>query len=308
MKTKLNRLGILVLVGLCLLKPALAQTQTHGVRDKDTTASTCKNEPTAVDIRICEERKAYDERYTLIPHKQSYVLVFSHTDKISEASWAGLDGDPQNEEVKLQISFKLPLYRNIIKKKLSAYFGYTQVSFWQMYNWDASAPFRETNYEPEIMLYYFSGFEFLGMRNPLITLGFNHQSNGRSGSLSRSWNRLYLDFILARQNFAVSIKPWYRIPEGEEGDNNPDINKYLGYGELTAAYYSAIGGVYSLLFRNNLEMKNKNRGAVQFDVSYPVNKKPQVYFQYFYGYGENLVDYNHLTQRGGIGVLMSNWL
>jgi phospholipase A1 len=47
-----------------------------------------------------------------------------------------------------------------------------------------------------------------------------HQSNGRGGSLSRSWNRLFANFVAERGNLALSLNPWYRIPE-EDDDDNP---------------------------------------------------------------------------------------
>ena len=73
---------------------------------------------------------------------------------------------------------------------------------------------------------------------PLV-LGFAHQSNGRTQPLSRSWNRVYANFVFEYEDLYFSVKPWYRIPERDKtdpldarGDDNPDIHRYLGYGEM----------------------------------------------------------------------------
>jgi phospholipase A1 len=186
------------------------------------------------------------------------------------------------------------------------FYAYTQRSFWQLYHKALSSPFRETNHEPELFVKFDTDFSVLGLKNRLFLIGLNHQSNGRGGVLSRSWNRIYAEFIAERGNFVIALKPWYRIPEDAEDDDNPEIEKYMGYGELLGAY-RLNGHVFSFMFRNNLR-GDHNRGAVQFGWSYPITHNVRVYVQYFNGYGESLVDYNDNANRIGIGVMLFDWI
>lgn len=110
--------------------------------------------------------------------------------------------------------------------------AYTNRSFWQVYNSEQSAPFRDTNHEPEFWTQFRPDWKILGLTNSVNQLGINHQSNGRGGVLSRSWDRVFANFVFERDNFALSIKPWYRIEEDEADDNNPDIEDFLGHGEI----------------------------------------------------------------------------
>ena len=119
--------------------------------------------------------------------------------------------------------------------KLDIFSGYTVRSYWQTYNKDLSAFFRETNYSPEVWMQIHNDWSFWGIKNKMYGFGFVHQSNGRADPISRSWNRVFATFIFEKGNLAFSIKPWYRIPEDDEDDDNSDITDYMGHGEIAAA-------------------------------------------------------------------------
>lgn len=49
-----------------------------------------------------------------------------------------------------------------------------------------------------------------------VTLGLNHQSNGRGQQYSRSWNRVMGGAIFERGEYAVMLRPWWRLKEDLE--------------------------------------------------------------------------------------------
>ncbi len=116
-------------------------------------------------------------------------------------------------ELKFQISFKTKIAENLFGDNGDIWAGYTQSSRWQAYNGEDSRPFRETNYEPEVMMVFRNGYSIGGWRGRMTGIALNHQSNGRADPLSRSWNRVMLNIGLDRENWALVLRPWYRIPE-----------------------------------------------------------------------------------------------
>lgn len=267
-------------------------------------------EPSAVTQRRDYERAAASLPFAIVPHRRNYLLPVTYNSHVNSRPFEVDDEDVDRYEVKFQFSFKVPVWQNIYRGA-DLWAAYTNISFWQAYNEPFSSPFRETNHEPELFLRLENDWHVLGLKNSLIFLGANHQSNGQTGSLSRSWNRVYLNMIFERGGFAMSIKPWYRIPEDDKddptsssGDDNPDIQKYLGYGELTFGY-KWNDHIVSMLLRNNLRGHN-NKGAVQLDWTFPLTPKLRGYVQFFNGYGESLIDYNASVNRIGVGVVLSD--
>jgi len=208
-------------------------------------------------------------------------------------------------EAKLQLSLKTKALENLFEDNGDMWVGYTQTAHWQVYNEDESRPFRETNYEPEASLIFRTDYSILGLNGRLLGLTYNHQSNGRSGPLSRSWDRIMLNIGLEKDNFALMLRPWYRLDEDAGKDDNPDIKNYVGRGDLTA-FYRRNDNEFSLLLRHSLRGGDDSRGAMQFDWAFPIAGKLRGYFQLFDGYGESLIDYNHRATYVGLGVSLMN--
>ncbi len=210
-------------------------------------------------------------------------------------------------ETKFQISLKTKAIEGVFANgDGDLWLGYTQSSRWQVYNSEASRPFRETNYEPEASLIFRTNYNFLGLHGRLLGVTLNHQSNGRSDPLSRSWNRVMLNLGLERDNFALMLRPWYRVEEEANDDNNPDIKNYIGRGDLTANYKWQQHN-FSLMLRHSLKGADQNHGAVQFDWAFPLKGSLRGHLQLFDGYGESLIDYNHRATYIGLGMSLINW-
>jgi len=266
----------------------------------------------ALEIRLRNERANAGKPFVITPYKPNYALPVTYNSDPNETPYRPFDqfdpntSDLDNAEAKFQISFKIPVIRNMFDGRVHLWFAYTQVAFWQMYNSANSSPFRETNYEPEVMLDIEQNIKIFGLTLTHIIPAFVHQSNGRTDPLSRSWNRITTNFVFEKGNFAMALKPWYRIPEKKKDDNNPDIEDYLGYADYLFGYKHG-DQVYSMLLRNNLK-SNNNLTSVELDWSIPVTEKLKLYLQYINGYGDGLINYNYRTHSIGIGVALTDWM
>lgn len=262
-----------------------------------------------VSQRIEEEQASANNRFSLITHKPTYIMPITWNFKANDASFQEYNAPIKPLEMKLQLSVKVPVWEDPVGEQSRLSFGYTQQAWWQAYNESTetvSRPFRETNHEPELMLDMLSDFKFLGFTNRVIRFGLSHQSNGKVEPYSRSWNRVYVEFLIERGGFAISFKPWYRLPELDAEDDNPDITDYLGHAELKIGWKRS-ENLYTLMLRNNLE-SGANRGAIEVSWSFPLGEHAGGYVQIFSGYGESLIDYNRSVTRLGFGVQLSDWL
>ncbi|NVJ65260.1 MAG: phospholipase A [Gammaproteobacteria bacterium] len=290
--------------------------ETLVITPEDIVNQEVKKDSTLVKDRLRQEYRARNNRFAILPHKPNYILplTFNNSPNNEGFDLAGDERDIDNVEIKFQVSFKTPFWEAPFGKNSALFFAYTGQSYWQAYNSEVSSPFRETNHQPEIFAAWSTDWKLGGWQIPAFSLGVEHQSNGRSGLSSRSWNRLYTEWAFEKDRWVLAFRPWWRIPEDEkedpldpEGDDNPDIDDYMGYFELQTRYQWDEHN-FGIMLRNNL--RSDNKGAVQFDWTFPLDEKGKLrgYVQYFNGYGESLIDYNRRTNRLGVGFVLTDWL
>jgi len=268
----------------------------------------------SIDAKSIFEKHAASNPFAILPHKPSYILPFTYSKPREEPYGDLLQGASFDDtEIKFQISIKFLVSENLFIDGVNVHAAFTSTSWWQAYNSDISAPFRETNYEPEVIFSYSKPWSLLGIPIVHSALSLNHQSNGQAGILSRSWNRVIGDLTTASDNLVWNARVWWRVPEDEKesptdigGDDNPNIEKYMGYGELGVLWKLPQQHNLDMLLRNNF--RSDNKGAVQLGWSFPLSSQLRGYVEYFNGYGESLIYFDQKVQRFGVGVKLTDWL
>lgn len=255
--------------------------------------------------------------FQIRPYKPVYMLplFFNSNPNDNPRSPNPLNVVPNSQnldatEAKFQLSLKTKLGQNLFGHNADIWFGYTQSSRWQVYNDNVSRPFRETNYEPEFMLTAatsWSAFQQIsGWDLKMLGLSLNHQSNGRELPFSRSWNRIIGIAGFEKGDTLLQVRPWARLPENAEDDDNPDIADYVGRIDYLLVHKNQ-GHEYSLLMRHNMRFNGDSRGAIQLDWAFPLEGNLRGHLQWFSGYGESLIDYNHRSDYLGMGVSLIGW-
>lgn len=263
---------------------------------------TTPDDNTVLEQQASNAKKAANTPGIISLYRPNYVIPFYNTGSPYQFIYLGQTPNNQRikkDEFKTQFSFLAPIIRGNLFTKPSVFnVAYTQLMYWQVYA--KSQYFRETNYEPELFI------QSMLNSYSALQVGINHQSNGRGGNLERSWNRAYGQLAFSGQNWYVQARGWGLVAESESSDlHNPEIAHYLGYENILISY-----NIYKLNLSaqvQNIESGLK-RGFVMATVSYPLFNTLSIYAQFFNGYGQSLIEYNHKTTSGGIGVSLNDWI
>ncbi len=279
--------------------------KTAAVQEEVVASAPVYEQQNLLTTRFAAEAEIEQRPFAITAKRPNYIM---HTvmDEANQAPFKLGNGDSepaQDEEIQFQVSIKAPVWRNMFGSNMDMMVSYTARSYWQLFNDDFSAPFRETNYEPEVYVRDFTDYDVLGVKISGWALGFNHQSNGRTQLLSRSWNRILGQTAISlTDDLALLARAWYRIPEDDEDDDNPGMHRYLGYGDLRAVW-APNRNTFTAMLRPGTE-----ETSYELTWSYPISQVFRIYAQYYNGYGESLLDYDYDMERFGIGITMNDYL
>lgn len=273
---------------------------------------------------VADERSLLDQRWELsperktgtfhlAPHKPVYFLAAWHASRTNDTPTSPSEGhtvqrplDLTKTETKFQISFKSKMVEDLFGDFSDLWFGYTQSSRWQLFNAPESRPFRETDYEPELILAFRTHYELFGWTGRLAGLSLTHQSNGRPDPLSRSWNRVIASAGFDRPGWTVTFRYWARLHEDRASDDNPDILDYMGRGDVLVTRNWGKHEISAML-RHTLREGDRSRGALELNWAFPIHGNLKGHAQFFSGYGESLIDYNHRANYFGVGISLIEW-
>ncbi|MGA6924370.1 MAG: phospholipase A, partial [Desulfosarcina sp.] len=238
---------------------------------------------------------------------QSFLADFS----VYQPMYFLLGVEPGLEQSKFQFSFKYRLFNpnGYLAEKTpwisGFHLAYSQRSIWNLE--EDSLPFDDTRYMPEIFYLmpkidlHIDRVSAFGVQG-----GFQHESNGKADSESRSTNYLYIKPILGVHlggAFHLRVAPKIFTYVNNEDENNGDLADYRGYVELETAIMDPEG----IALSSHLWWAEEG-ASVQLDLTYPMSqllgKSLNFYLQaqYFSGYGETLIRYDERNDAFRLGL------
>ena len=204
-----------------------------------------------------------------------------------------------NSDVKFQISFRHRLTKSILPLHSHLFLQYSQKAIWNVF--EESLPFHDLNFNPGI------GVQNLVVYNGRLvgngTIMLEHESNGRDGEASRSWNKVSVSYAaVIDPRLEVYAKTWIPIIDGQQ---NKDILKYCGIFQTGTQFISADRRWVADVTFVKRQGWNLNFNTI-LNVGFRFSKRDNQYLMlHFYdGYGENLLDYNKYHCRLRIGLLI----
>lgn len=250
------------------------------------------------DDSINKRYNSEDGQYFLSSYKQNYFLPFNYSNDYNN-DYLDSDQESKNLEAAFQISVKYPLAFDITPVGGDLYFTYTNKSNWQLYSEDE--PFRETSHEPELLVDFGQDWEFGGIQNTNILIGYNHQTNGKAGEEERSWDRIFADAIFAHKDYSLSVRAWLPFSENNGGSNH-EFSDYIGHHELNGRYYYED---QTISLKTTWAFGEGHTG-VTVGWAKPLTKALSAYVEGFYGYGDTMIDFDKKVERISVGFIFTN--
>ncbi|MDE6266488.1 MAG: phospholipase A [Muribaculaceae bacterium] len=234
-------------------------------------------------------RTEFDKRPLISMYKDNYFIFGGPTNHRP---------DKENTNVKFQISLQCKLTKSTLPLNTYLFLYYTQKVFWNVL--ENSMPMTDLNFNPGIGLAkpLFSNNRYIGK----LSLMIEHESNGRDSIQSRSWNRISFGVNIALdQNLIIHGKAWIPIVDGQ---NNRDLLDYYGiYQAGLQVMTNDRRWKFSEILVKRRGWKPNYNSITEVSFRFLRNADWNLFFQYYNGYGEGLLDYNKFKSQARIGIV-----
>lgn len=204
-----------------------------------------------------------------------------------------------NTDIKFQISIQQRLTRSTLPFGTYLYLFYSQKCWWNVL--ENSMPMVDLNFNPGIGLAkpLFVKNRYVGK----VTLMAEHESNGRDGLASRSWNKISLAAsIMIDPQVTVHGKVWIPIVDGQ---NNRDILDYSGIYQVGTEFTSR-----NRRFTASVVLVKRHGWKLNYntiiELGYRIFRRDNqfLFLQFYNGYGECMLDYNQFRSRVRVGIVI----
>ncbi len=212
-------------------------------------------------------------------------------------------GIPMNQSINRHTAdalFQISIRHRFTKSRLPfntfLYLTYTQKSFWDIYA--ESAPFRDNNYNPALGLgkYIIKDNKLRGT----MFIQLEHESNGRDGKESRSWNMLSASMkYFYNPRLILGVKLWFPFVDGDE---NEDLLDYRGIGTVSANYITKNKRWWFTVDLNPRKGFGNINTTLTAAFKVAKNDNQFLYARFFNGKGDSLLDYSKYELNIRIGI------
>lgn len=205
----------------------------------------------------------------------------------------------ENTNIKFQISIAQRLTRSTLPLGTYLFLFYSQKCFWNVFQ--NSMPMTDLNFNPGIGLTkpLFVKGRYVGKVNLVV----EHESNGRDGTNSRSWNKISLGgSVLIDPQIMVHAKFWIPIIDGME---NKDILNYSGIYQMGTSFTSVNqrwGAAVTLVKRKGWKLDYNT--ILEFNYRLFKSENQYLFVQYYNGYGEGLLAYKEFHSQLRVGLVI----
>lgn len=235
-------------------------------------------------------RKAFDDGPYFGLYKDNYFIF---------GTSVGPRPTRENTNIKFQISISQRLTKTTLPLGSYLFLFYSQKCFWNVL--EKSFPMTDLNFNPGIGLTkpLFVKNRYVGK----VSLIAEHESNGRDGVESRSWNRLsFSGSIMIDPMMVVHGKFWIPFIDGQ---NNRDLLDYYGIYQVGASFQNPSNrwGLSVILTKRRGWRLNYNTVV---ELSYRLFRRDNqsLFLQYYNGYGEGMLAYKEFHSMLRVGIVI----